>query len=132
MAFPIEILRAGVALTNKLTAGAQAQIKIEPWVAQDTFGLITYGSPVFYSAVIDSTRKQLRTAAGELLEITATATIIGDVLPNGALGRIEPIDPRDRVTLPDGKQAPIMSVPNSFVDPGTNRGIIHEIMLGAL
>jgi hypothetical protein len=135
MAFPIEILRSGVKLADKLTAGAQAPIVIEPWQSQNGDGTITYGTGVSYQAVIDTTRKQLRTGSGELLIVTATLTIVGDVLPAAGgpyAGRIEPIDPRDRVTLPDGKTAPILSVPNSVVDPGTDRGLIHEILLGAL
>lgn len=132
MSFPLDVLVSGIAIANDLTKGVQASVVIEPWESQATDGTITYGDPVTYSAVVDTTRKQKVGVGGELLIIGATVTIIGDVTPNGATGRIEPIDPRDRVTLPDGRVAPIVSVPNSVVNPATNRGLIHEIELGAL
>lgn len=130
MAFPADVLRAGVAIANTLTAGAQQAITHEPWTSETGDGTVSYGSPVTLRAVVDLTRKQKTTITGTLITVIATLTIVGDVAPNGATGRNEPIDPRDRITLPGGITGPIIGVPNAVVDPGTGRGFIHEITLG--
>lgn len=130
MSFPAEIIRAGVAIANTLTAGVQQNITWEPWIAEAGDGAVTYGSPVTLRAVVDLTRKQKMTITGALVTVIATLTIVGDVTPNGATGRSEPIDPRDKITLPDGTTGPIIGVPNAVVDPGTGRGFIHEVTLG--
>lgn len=136
MAFPAEILRSGVKIANTLTKGAQSTVTIEAWVGQDGKGTRQYANPVQVQAVVDLTRKQRPGPTGQLVDIIATITIVGDLAPNGTTGttppRVEPIDPKDRVTLPDGTTGPIVSAPNAVVDPGTSRGFIHEIMLGAV
>jgi hypothetical protein len=109
----------------------QAPITIRAWIGADGYGAATFASPVTYKAVVDTTRKDIAGASGQVLAVVATITIIGDVRPNGAPGRIEPVDPRDIVTLSDGRTGPIVSAPNSVMDPGTGRGFIHEIMIGA-
>jgi hypothetical protein len=85
---------------------------------------------VTLNAVVDLTRKQRTLTSGRVITVIATLTIVGDVTPNGTTGRKEPIDPRDRITLPDGTTGPIIDAPGAVVDPGTGRGFIHEIMLG--
>lgn len=130
MPFPRETLVSGVSLVNTLTLGVQSLVSHEAWTGQDVFGADTYAAPVSRLAVIDRTNKvQVRDA--QTVTIAATITFIGDVLPNGAAGRREPIDPRDIITLPDGFTGPIIDSPNSVIDPVTGRGFIQEVMLGA-
>ncbi len=131
MAFPLEVLRGGIALANQLTAGVQVTITHQAWIDQDTFGDPVLADPVPIKCILDLTRRQLQQDDGVTVTVIATATIVGDVSPNGAAGRVEPIDPRDIITLPDGTTGPIINTaPNSVVDPGTGRGLIHEILLG--
>ncbi len=136
MSFPAEILRSGIKIADGLTKGVQSgspdsigDVVIEQWISQTVHGDDSFASPITVSAVIDRTNK-LITIGSEQVTIGATLTIIGDVQPNGATGRREPIDPRDRITLPDGFTGPVISSPNAVMDPGTNRGFIHEVMLG--
>ena len=132
MAFPADILRSGVAIVDSLTKGVQVNITHEAWVDQDGHGDPVLANPVTLRAVLDLNRKQQRQDDGTIITIMATVTIVGDVAPNGAAGRLEPIDPRDIITLPDGTTGPIIqTAPNSVVDPITGRGFIHEIVLAA-
>lgn len=129
MSFPAEILRSGIQIADSLTKGVQSTITIERWTGQTVHGDDTYSIPITVSAVIDRTNKVIN-RGDEQITIGATLTVIGDIPPDGGVGRREPIDPRDRITLPDGFTGPIINAPNSVVDPGTGRGFINEIMLG--
>jgi hypothetical protein len=135
MAFPVEILRLGVGLANHLTTGVQQIITIEPWIGQNAHGPL-FGAPVVFDgspgrpmAIVDTTTKQ-RVVKGQWINIAGTLTFLGDVSPNGAPGREEPIDTRDRVTLADGTRWPIVSS-GGFNDPGTGRPLAPEVWLGA-
>lgn len=130
MAFPREILRSGIKIAHNLTKGVQGEIQHYAWTGQDGYGKPTYPiSPVSLLCVIDRTNKVI-TVNGQLVTISATLTFVGDVAPNGATGRREPIDPRDKIILPDGFTAPIIDTPGSVTDPVTGRGFIQSVMLG--
>jgi hypothetical protein len=135
MAFPVELLRLGVGLANHLTVGVQQGVTIEPWIGQDAHSPI-YGTPVVFDGssghpmpLVDLTTKQ-RVVKGQWITIAGTLTFLGDVAPNGAPGRIEPIDTRDRITLADGTRWPIVGS-GGFSDPGTGRPLAPEVFLGA-
>lgn len=130
MAFPAEIIRSGVSIADDLTSGVQPSFTHHPWIGQDGAGKRTYGSPVTLAGVVDRTFRMI-TSNGQQIAIAATITVVGDISPNGAAGRREPIDPRDKIVLSDGFTGPIIDAPGSVVDPGTGRGFIHSIMLGA-
>jgi hypothetical protein len=65
----------------------------------------------------------------EVLQI-ATVTIIGPVAANGADERREPVDPRDRITLPNGFSGPILDV-GGVVDPDTGSPYSVQVILGS-
>jgi hypothetical protein len=128
------LLRNGVALTNKLTGkgaddGLQGTFIHEAWISQDGAGKYTFASGVERDGVIDSTPRIHYNEHGDPVIISATITVLEIVPANGAPGRIEPIDPRDRITLADGTTAPIVSAggPN---DPSTGRPYVNQILLG--
>jgi hypothetical protein len=52
------------------------------------------------------------------------------VAANGTTGRREPIDPRDRLTLPDGAVGNILAV-EGLGDPDTNHNYFYQVYLGA-
>lgn len=134
MPFPLDILRAGVALADSLTKGLQCSVQWEAYTGQGANGR-QYAAPVTLSAIVDFTTRQYVSKDGKVSTIAATVTVVGDVLPNGAVTvppRREPIDPKDRITLPNGFTGPIVSAPGAVMDPSTGRGLIHEIMLGAV
>jgi len=135
MAFPLEIVRSGIVLANGLTKGLQCKVKFEAVTGQGANGR-TYAAPIYIDAVVDMTTKERVRPDGKILTIAATVTVVGDIPANGTViagnPRREPVDPRDRVTLPNGFTGPIISAPGSVIDPGTNRGLIHVIELGAV
>jgi len=121
MAFPAEILRAGISIANSLTKGVQATVTLERWTGQDAYGTETYGSSTSVRAVVDLTRRQRMSASGRLVTVVAMLTI---------LDQIDQIDPKDRITLPNGVIGPILSGPDAVVDPGDNEGFIQEVAIG--
>jgi hypothetical protein len=130
MAFPLEILQSGIAVADALTKGVQAQVTLEQWTGQDEYGNETYATAITIEAVVDYKHKQKTLATGRVVNVVATLTVVGDIAPNSATGRRNPVDPRDKITLPDGTTGPILDAPNAVLDPSTGRGLIHEIMLG--
>ena len=59
----------------------------------------------------------------------AKVTILQPITANGTSGRTEPVDPRDKVTLPDGTVGPILDVAG-LVNPDTGYPYMFEIWLG--
>lgn len=136
MAFPLELLRSGIATADGLTKGVQGVITLEQCTGQDGKGKRTYATGIPVHAVIDLTRKQRTTGAGLVITVIAALTIMETVPANGTAiatqPRQEPIDPRDRITLPDGRTGPIVSVPGAVLDPGTGYGLIQSIEIGEI
>lgn len=130
MAFPAEILESSIKIADGLTKGAQDKVIHRAWIGQDVFGEVTYASPITRDAVVDRTNKSI-VKEGQFINISATIIFVGDILPNGAAGRREPIDPRDELTLSDGFTGPIIDAPGAVINPKTKRGFIQRVMLGA-
>lgn len=126
----VDILRSGINIANNVTASIQGSVTLEQWTGQDGYGAPTYASSVAVDAIIDLTRKTRPTASGQLVTVVATVTCLESISPNGASGRQEPIDPRDRITLPNGATGPIVNVPDAVLDPLTNRPFFNVIYLG--
>jgi len=130
MAFPFSnLVRLGVGLADSFTADTQANIVHEAWIGQDKFGKSEYAEPTHPRCVISNKTKMIVSATGQL--VTAASTLTFTTLPesNGAPGRREPIDPRDRITLPTGFTGPIVFV-GGPVDPTTNEGYVLSVSLG--
>lgn len=123
------LLRTGVALASDLTRSLQATVTIAAWNGQDLRGKNTHATAVPYAALVEMTRKQKYTSTGKLVMTLAVITILDPVADTMATGRMNPIDPRDIVTLPDGQTQPIVDI-KSFVDAGLNRPFYNEITLG--
>jgi len=125
------LLQSGVKIANNLTASLQVKIKREAWIGSDQFGKKQYAAADYLDCIVDETLKEIQNTAGQTIAISATLTIVGDVLPNGAAGRREPIDPRDRITMPDGSIGPIVQSPfGSVINPLTGRGFVQVVMIG--
>lgn len=130
-----DILAAGVKIADGVTKGVQVDVTHEAWIGQDGYGADQYDSPVTLKAIVDTTRKQRATTTGRLVNIVATVTILQAVEDNGVVTtppRREPIDPRDKLTLPDGTTGPILESPGAVLNPSTGRGFINTIMLGEI
>lgn len=126
------VVRSAVAVANDITADLQDTITIEQWTANATDGYPgkSYDSSISVSAIIEQGPRPFRTREGEVIQAAAVINILQPIAANGATGRVEPIDPRDRITLPDGyADTPIMGA-SGLVDPSTGRPYYYQIALG--
>jgi hypothetical protein len=129
----LDTVRAGIATAASLTRPLQGTVQHYAWVNQDAYGAITYDPPVTGAgterkALVDLSRKLRKTEAGELVMTVATVTFLDVIAPNGASGRTEPIDVRDKIVLPDGTTGPIARG-GGFMDAITGRPLLNEILI---
>lgn len=130
MPFVANILKSGIKIVKDLMPDMQSQVTIYPWLGKDVHGDDTYGDPITLPCVVDLTNRVVYQGAQQVM-VFATLDFLGDVQPNGAPGRREPIDPFDKIVLPNGSTGPIVSTPDGVMNPGTNRGFKQSVMLGA-
>lgn len=123
------LIRRGVAVADRLTASLQPDVTHEAWTGQDGYGAATYAAGVARAAIIEQKQRLHRTSNGREVVTKAKITILRPITPNGAAGRTEPIDVRDRFTLPDGSTGPIVDI-GGFTDAGTGRPYFAEVWLG--
>lgn len=95
-------------------------VTIEPFVSESATGVITFGTPVSYDPNLPThgTRvtfrpRRIRTPNGE--ELVARA----EVWLDAAGGVFPAVAQRDRVTLPDGTQPPILNIDQVVDENGT-------------
>lgn len=124
------ILRSGVALTDSITDSLQVAVTHEAWSGLSSYGAPTFATGVSRDAIVDYGPRLIRDASGQEVPVRATVMILRPIAANGASGRREPIDPRDRFTLPDGTTGPILEVRQGVVDPSTSRPYCYEVALG--
>lgn len=132
MAFPAEVIQSGVSIANSLTKGVQPSITIHQLTGMGPSGDATYATPITVSAIVDYTNK-VSIRNGQILTVSATVTILDPVPVNGAVTdppRVEPIDVRDKIILPDGTTGSIISVPGAVYNPNSGTGFIQVIEIG--
>lgn len=125
----LDDVRDAVSTADDETKDLQATVQHEAWTGADQYGTPTFAAAVARRAIVDQQQHEHRTATGELVATQAYVAFIEPITPNGAAGRVEPIDPNDRITLPDGTTGPIVDV-SGFVDAGTGRPLFSEVWLG--
>ena len=125
-----DIIRNGVALADSLTVSLQATVQHAAWTGQNGFGDDEHAANVARLAIVERKQKLVRNAAGEEVLSQHVISILRPISANGTSGRNEPIDVRDRFTLPDGTTGPIINV-ESFVDPSIGAGFYHIVYLGS-
>lgn len=125
------VLVAAIKTADSVLKSDQATVQHSAWTGQDLYGTDTFAAPVSRLAIVDLTRRPLKTEEGKLLMTMATITFLAPIPDNGASGRKEPIDNRDKIVLADGSTGPIISV-GGPLDPVTNRPYLNTVMLGAM
>lgn len=124
------VLRAGLLVLDEVTSSLQVEVQHFQWIRQDEYGDSKYDSPVGRQAIVEPMHKMVHLADGRQVAIIAKVQFIRPIPPHGAVGRVEPIDHRDKIVLPDGQTGPIIKNPG-ITDPTTTRPYFNEIMLGA-
>lgn len=128
MAFD-DIIRTGVALADSLTASLQDNVSHEAWTGLNSVGDVTYAAAVSRQAIVERKSRRHISATGQEILTSARITFLRPIAANGAAGRIEPIDGRDKITLSDGTTAPVVDV-EAIMDPDTNAGYFTTVWLG--
>jgi hypothetical protein len=127
----IDTFRSGVATVDKVTKDLQPTIRVRAWTGADAYGAQTYAATKSYRAIVDLKQQERKTLTGKIVMVRATITLLQPISANGATGRLEPVDPRDIVTLPDGTTGPIVDVgPGGIIDPATGHPLFSELYLG--
>ncbi len=121
-------VRDGVATADSITTSLQVNIRHYAWIGANDRGGPLYASPVTIKAIVDMRPRLRRTSDGTEVMQRCQVTIPRPIRPNGAAGRREPIDPRDKIVLPDGFTGPILDIEGP-VDPVTNRPYISDIRM---
>lgn len=133
MAFPAELLEVGINIANSLTPGVQSICVLEQFIGSGPSGDFEYDDPINVNAVVDYTNK-VSIREGQIVTVSATITVLERIEPNLAVTdppRKNPIDPRDKLTLPDGSTGSIISVPGAVNNPKTGTGFIQVIEIGS-
>ena len=124
------MLRTGVKLIKETTESLQPFVQLMQWVGQDLYGKAQYAEPLGLQAIINQAPNLHTTSGGLVVATQAYVAFLEPVTPNGTAGRMEPVDPRDIIVLPDGNWGPIVEIKN-FIDAGTNKPMFSEIWVGA-
>jgi len=123
------LVRNGVALAKRLTADLQPTCLHEAWISRDVHSKPSYAPGITRTGILEQKQVWVKTPTGNQIETRPTFLILEPIADNGALTRREPIDPRDRFTLPDGSKAFAVDVA-FIVDPQTGDPYAYEITLG--
>jgi hypothetical protein len=121
-----DIVRGAVAIANNVTSSLQAIVTHEAWIGSDKYGKPIYDSPISRPAIVD---RKTASIGGQQIVQNTSVTFIYPITAQGAADRQEPVDPRDRITLPDGWTGPIVNV-NGLVDPLTGMPYLYQVSLG--
>lgn len=116
-----DVIRSAVRVADVVTKELQVTVAHHAWTSADATGLPTYASPVNRKAIVESRSRLMRDNAGQEIVASHRVIFLGTPAANGAANRREPIDPRDKLVLPDGTTGQIVAV-NGFPDSGTSSG----------
>jgi hypothetical protein len=123
------LVRGAVAIASSATASLQVTVAHSAWIANDEYGAPQYATPVNRQAIVEYRQRLRHLRDGQEVMQRAVAFLLEPVEPNGASGRREPIDPRDKIVLPDGTTGPLYDVAG-LADPQTNASYYHEVVIG--
>jgi hypothetical protein len=128
------ILRnVGLPILRQQTGSFQCNVVLERWTGQSGSGTPQYDDYIVLEAIVEYKQTQRRTTAGSEQVSRAELTItypIPPMVPSNS-ERVEPVDQKDRITLPDGTTSPIIDV-EGVADPTTGRPFYTIIFLGEL
>jgi hypothetical protein len=122
-----------VGIANKVTKDLQGAISHYPWIAQNAFGSVQsqspFGQPIIRNGIIQQQGRWRQIANGNMVFTYAHIVFLEPFAHIEAPNRKNPIDPRDRLVLPDGTTGPIVDIDGLF-NPGTKSPYFCEVWLG--
>jgi hypothetical protein len=120
----LDIVRSGVAIANTLTVDLQAIVIREAAflpLTQDVRGEPNRAAGVNVPALVEMKQRMVKLATGEIIASRAKVTFLDPAIV---------IHVKDRLTLPDGSQGPILEV-EGLVDRSTGKSILSEVFIGS-
>lgn len=123
------VIAMGVEAARAATEGEQRLLTWEAWQGSLGFGRNDYAPAVTLKALVQL--HPTGPAAGNVAAgVIATVVLLQPLPPNGAPGRQEPVDPRDRFTLHDGTVAKAVEWRGAMVNEGTGLPYMSQLRLG--
>jgi hypothetical protein len=116
----LDIVRAGVAVANKVTAPLQAAVAWEAYTGEDGRGARTYAASRNVPALVEMKQQLVKTAEGDMTPSRASITFLDPTIL---------LTNQDRITLPDGTTGPIIER-MGLVDAKTGRPVMTQIFIG--
>lgn len=123
------LFATGVNIIDEITATAQATVQFYPWISDDDYGKPQYATAIPVDVILDLHQRLRRLDTGQDVLQVASFVIPRPVAANGASGRREPVDPRDKFVLPNGYFGPILAV-KAPVSGSTGAPYFLEVYLG--
>lgn len=127
------IVSGAVKTASKLTVSLQADVTWKAWTGNDQRGKNTYSTHTIKALVEQEVKTQIDQSTGKAIETQAKITILDPLPVVSALPgftRINPIDNRDMLILPDGTTGPAYR-PGGFVNPDTDKPFLMEVWMGS-
>lgn len=113
------VIRKGVGIAHSVTKSLQVTVSHYPWLGQEGSGAPIFPTtPLLRVCLYERKQRRVATRSGREVVSEHQLTFLEPIAPNGATGRQEPIDERDKFVLPDGTTGPILRV-EGFADAGT-------------
>jgi len=123
------LVRSAVSIANSVTSSLQANVSHFAWTGFGTYGEPTFATAIVRPAIVDYKQRLRKTADGQEIMQQASVMFVGPITANGSTDRREPVDPRDKIVLPNSYTGPILNV-EGVVDPSTNAPYAIEVILG--
>jgi hypothetical protein len=123
-------IKQGIATARSVTLSLQNDVTITPWTGHDRTGAPSYGTAASFKALVEWKQKVFRALDGTDLVGETKVTILQPITANGAAGRVEPVDPRDKLTLGSGVVAGKILKVEGLVDPTIDYPYMFEIWVG--
>ena len=117
-----------IEVANRVTADLQDTCTLTRYTGVNAFSEPTFAAGISVQALVEYKQERVRAASGDDILSSAKITIFGPVTAEGSANRREPIDPRDKITLPDGEIATPIDV-EGLGRPSTNAPYMLEVWL---
>lgn len=125
-------IAAAIATARRVTLDLQPTVVLYQWLGQDTYGKDEYADPKNIRAIVSYETKAIKTGEGKEESSVAYVAIlepVPNVTTNESYVRMNPVDHRDKLMLPNGTTGPILKV-NGFSNGETGVPYFSEIWLG--
>lgn len=126
-----DLIRSCVGIANTITKTVQAEVLLRSWTSNDRYRKPTYDGGMggrTFTALVEM-KQRIILQEGKEVQQVARVTFLEPIPDQGTSGRREPIDPRDKIVLPNGHEGDILWV-SGLDNPGTNRPYMLEVGLG--